>query len=259
MQTIRFFALIFLCLIGTSLDKAWAQSEADKILFLLDQFYYYPQNSKLTKLTARVQWEQLDVASGSGKFLRNPDFKFTWQKAGGRESRKFELIGNRNQYSIPRKFELENQIKNYGELIVPLTLRQKFSGYLGEAEKEIGDKLRLFYKSESSADNVESYSLLVDRKKLKIEKIRFTQRHSPRKVNGTFRYERLGDKWTIAESHSSFKMGGLHYKEISLYRYKKIEDIWLVHRIDQTLKQGNQIFQSHRFKIFDVRLSHSQE
>jgi len=259
MQIFRLFALIFLCLIGTSLNKAWAQSEADKVLFLLDQFYYYPQNKKLVKLTARVQWEQLDVATGSGRFLRNPDFKFVWQREGNQESRKFELIGNPSQYSSTRKFELKNQIKNYGELIVPLTLRQKFSGYLGETEKVIGDKLRLFYKSDSLAENVESYSLLVDRKNLKIEKIRFTQRHSPRKVNGTFRYEKLGGKWTIAESHSSFKMGGLDYKEISQYRYKKIEDVWLVHRIDQTLKQGNQIFQSHRFKIFDVRLSHSAE
>lgn len=257
MLIFRLSALIFFCLIGTC--NSWAQSEADKVLFLLDQFYYYPQNNKLVKLTARVQWEQLDVASGSGRFLPNPDFEFIWQREGNRESRKFELIGNPDQYSTSRKFELENQIKNYGELIVPLTLRQKFSGYQGEAEKVIGNKLRLFYQSDSSADNVESYSLLVDRKNLKIEKIRFTQRHSPRKVNGTFRYERLGDKWTIAESHSSFKMGGLNYKEISLYRYKKIGDIWLVHRIEQTLKQDNQIFQSHRFKIIDVRLSHSAE
>ncbi len=199
------------------------------------------------------------MASGSGKFLRNPDFKFTWQKVGSSESRKFKLVGNPDQYSIARKIELENQISNYGELIVPLTLRQKFSGYSGQLEKVIGDKLRLYYQSNSSAENIEKYSLLVDRKKLKIDKIRFTQHTSPRKVNGTFRYEKLGDKWVIAESHSSFKMGGLNYREVSLYRYKKIDDIWLVHRIDQTLKQDNQIFQSHRFKILDVHLSHSGE
>ncbi|MBT5472194.1 MAG: hypothetical protein HOK41_16440 [Nitrospina sp.] len=199
------------------------------------------------------------MASGSGKFLRNPDFKFIWQRVESSESRKFELVGNSDQYSISRKFELENQISNYGELIVPLTLRQKFSGYRGQMKKVIGDKLRLFYQSDSSAENVESYSLLVDRKNLKIEKIRITQHTSPRKINGTFRYEKRGDKWVIAESHSSFKMGGLRYQEISLYRYKKIKDIWLVHRIDQTLKQDNQIFQSHRFKILDVHLSHSGE
>ncbi len=256
MQIFRLSALIFFFLIGPCLNNAWAQSEADKVLFLLDQFYYYPQNNKLKKLSARVQWEQLDVASGSGKFFRNPGFEFTWQNEGGSESRKFKLIGNPDLYSVSRKLELENQIRNYGELIVPLTLRQKFSNYQGKVEKGIGDKLRLFYKSDSYSDNVENYSLLVDRKNLKIEKIRFTQRNSPRKVNGTFRYEKLGDKWAIAESHSSFKMGGLKYNEISLYRYKKIGDIWLFHRIDQTLKQDNQIFQSHRFKIFDVQLSY---
>ena len=47
--------------------------------------------------------------------------------------------------------------------------------------------------------------------------------------------------------------GELAYQEKSTYRYKKFEEIWLVHRIDQVLKQGNKIVQFHRFKITDVR------
>ena len=39
---------------------------------------------------------------------------------------------------------------------------------------------------------------------------------------------------------------------------QKINNIWLVHRIDQTLKQDNRIFQSHRFKISDVRTAISE-
>ena len=72
-------------------------------------------------------------------------------------------------------------------------------------------------------------------------------------MNGTFRYEKLDGKWVIAESKSHFTMGEFDYQEKSTYRYKKFDEIWLVHRIDQVLKQGNKIVQFHRFKITDVR------
>ena len=95
MSTFRLSTLILFCLIGTS--NVWAQSEADKVLSKLDQSYYYPQhNNGLATVTTRVQWEQLDVASGSGKFLRNPEFKFTWKNVGIKGSYEFELIGDSN-------------------------------------------------------------------------------------------------------------------------------------------------------------------
>ena len=70
-----------------------------------------------------------------------------------------------------------------------------------------------------------------------------------------FRYKKLDGKWVVAESKSRFTMDELDYQEKSTYRYKKFDEIWLVHRIDQVLKQGNKIVQSHRFKITDVHLS----
>jgi hypothetical protein len=258
MPIFRLFALTLFCLIGTGSDVVWAQSEADKILSKLDQSYYYPQHDNgLEKVTARVQWEQLDVASGSGKFLRNPEFEFTWTNDGANGRRDFKLVGDKRDYSIKRKFELKNQIKNYGELIIPLKLKQKFAHYRGVTKKMAGGWARLLYKTDSVEKHVESYNLLVDMNDVKVDKIRFKQRYAPRKVNGVFRYEKVGGKWAITESRSNFTMGELEYKEKSNYRYKKFGDIWLVHQIDQVLKQDNRIFQSHRFKILDVRTTFS--
>ena len=252
-----FRLLILFCLIGTS--NVWAQSEADEILFKLDQNYYYPQhNNGLATVTARVQWEQLDVASGSGKFLRNPEFEFTWKNDGASGRHDFELVGDKRDYSIKRKFELKNQIKNYGELIIPIKLKQKFAQYRGSIKKMAVGWSRLLYRTNATDKNVESYNLLVYMTDLKVDKIRFKQRSAPRKVNGVFRYEKLDGKWAINESRSSFMMGELEYKETSTYRYKKFDDIWLVHQIDQVLKQDNRIFQSHRFKILDAQTSFSK-
>jgi hypothetical protein len=257
MPIFRLSTLILFCLVVTS--NVWAQSEADKILSKLDQNYYYPQQDNgLEKVTARVQWEQLDVASGSGKFLRNPEFKFSWKNDGAKGMYEFELIGEDRNYSIKRKFELKNQIKNYGELFIPLRLKQKFTQYRGSIKKLVGGWSRLLYKTNSTDKNVESYNLLVNMTDVKVDKIRFKQRSAPRKVNGVFRYEKVNEKWAINESRSSFIMGELEYKETSSYRYKKFGDIWLVHQIDQVLKQDNRIFQSHRFKIFDVLTTFSK-
>ncbi len=251
MLIFRLSALIFFCLIGTC--NAWAQSESDEILTQLDQSYYYPQQKGLSKLRARVQWEQLDVASGSGKFLRNPDFIFNWMGDGGKGIRDFKITGDKDQYSIKRKFELKNQIKNYGELIIPFTLRQKFSQYRGQLTRKERGRASLLLRADSPNEPVISYHLMINKKEMKIETIRFKQRTAPRKVSGRFRYEKLDGKWVITESKSRFTMGELVYQETSTYRYKKFDKVWLVHRIDQVLKQDNRIFQSHRFTIADVR------
>jgi len=265
MLDFRLFALISFCLIGIYLNNAWAKPEADEteadeiltqlevdeILTQLDKNYYYPQQT-LSELRARVQWQQLDVASGSGKFLRNPDFMFTWKVSGYEEIRDFKIVGDPGKYST-HELELKSQIKNYGELIIPWTLRQKFSKYRGQLTKEDWGRESLLLRADSDGESVTSYHVMIDKKQMKIETIRFKQRFDPHEVSGMFRYEKLDGKWVIAESKSRFTMDELDYQEKSTYRYKKFDEIWLVHRIDQVLKQGDKIVQSHRFKITDVR------
>ena len=234
----------------------WAQPKPDEILTQLDQSYYYPQNHGLEKLTARIQWEQLDPTSG--KYWRNPDFIFAWDREGGREIRDFKLAKDENLVTMSRDGELEKQIQIYGELIIPLTLKQKFAHYHGKLNKVGRSKTRLLYHSDSLKEQIESYSLLVSMKDMFIEEIRFEQNLDPRKVSGSFRYQKRGDKWVAVESWSSFAIGGLNYQETSNYHYKKFDGIWLVHRIDQTVKQDGQIIQSHRFKVLDVATDFSR-
>ena len=271
MLNFRLSVLIAFCLSGMNLNNAWAQPGADEILSQLDKNYYYPQQTGLSKLRARVRWEQLDVASGSEKFLRNPDFMFSWNDNGGIGIRDFKITGDPEKYSIERKLELESQIKNYSELIIPLTLMQKFSRYSRSCYSSKCSELaqwgkkreRLILSTDPDDESATSYFLVIDKKEMKIDKINLKQQSAPYKVNGTFRYEKLDGKWAIAESKSRFTMGELDsqekstgelaYQEKSTYRYKKFEEIWLVHRIDQVLKQGNKIVQFHRFKITDVR------
>ena len=271
MLNFRLPALISFFLIGMYLNNAWAQPGPDEILIQFDKNYYYPQQTGLSKLRARVSWEQLDVASDSGIFLRNPDFIFSWMDNGGVETRDFKIAGDPEKYSEERQLELESQIKNYGELIIPLTLMQKFSSYSRSCYSSKCSELaqwgkkrkRLILSADSDDESVTSYFLVIDKKEMKIDKINLKQQSAPYKVNGTFRYEKLDGKWAIAESKSRFTMGELDsqekstgelaYQEKSTYRYKKFEEIWLVHRIDQVLKQGNKIVQFHRFKITDVR------
>ena len=66
MLNFRLSVLIAFCLSGMNLNNAWAQPGADEILSQLDKNYYYPQQTGLSKLRARVIWEKLDVASDSG-------------------------------------------------------------------------------------------------------------------------------------------------------------------------------------------------
>ena len=134
-----------------------------------------------------------------------------------------------------------------------LSLDSKFSivlGGLGLIGKAVVKEL---LRADSDGESVTSYHLTIDKKEMKIETIRFKQRFDPHEVSGMFRYEKLDSKWVIAESKSRFTIDELDYQEKSTYRYKKFDEIWLVHRIDQVLKQGKKIVQSHRFKITDVR------
>ena len=161
----RLFALISFCLIGIYLNNVWAKPEADEILTQLDKNYYYPQQTGLSKLRARVRWQQLDVASGSGKFLRNPDFMFTWKVSGYTEIRDFKIVSDPAKYSI-HELELKSQIKNYGELIIPLTLRQKFFKYSGQLTKKARGRESLLLSADSDGESITSYHLMINKKKI---------------------------------------------------------------------------------------------
>lgn len=244
LKTPLVLALVLVCLL---VGQAWGQS-FHSVLSELDQNYYYPQTQGLKSFSAKVQWEQLDVASGSGKFLRNPDFIFTWQVDSGEGLGKFSLAERQEE---DRFLELVPQINSFSELIIPLTLRQKFSGFEGRVNQVKGDKLMLRLKS--MRDSSLSYKILVDSKEGVIRKVRFLQTRSPQNVEGEMSYLKLDGKFAISETRSRFKVNGQDYTEVTLFKYKKVKGIWWVHRIDQTLKQEGSVLQTHIIKLSDFR------
>ncbi len=236
------FAPLF---VGLLISNAWGQS-LSSVLSRLDQNYYYPQKQGLKSLSVRVQWEQLDVASGSGKFLRNPDFNFIW-RAGTRLGR-FELAEGNDHLSGDRVRELTQQISPFSEPIIPLTLQQKFSNFSGKVNTTGKNKLVVGLTQVSSDQD---YKLLVDTKEWVVRKLRFNQSRSPQSVEGEFSYLKLEGKPVISETRTRFEVDDREYLEVTRYTYKKSKGIWWVHRIDQTLKQDDHVLQTYVIKLSD--------
>lgn len=236
-------ALFAPLLVGILISSAWGQS-LDSVLSKLDQNYYYPQKQGLKSLSVRVQWEQLDVTSGSGKFLRNPDFNFIW-KAGSQLGR-FELAEGQEHLSEDRVQELTQQISPFSEPIIPLTLQQKFSSFAGKIHTTERNKLVVGLTQVSSDQD---YKLLVDAKEWVVRKLRFKQSRSPQNVEGEFSYLKLEGKPAISETRTRFEVDEREYLEVTRYTYRKYQGIWWVHRIDQTLKQEDHVLQTYVIKL----------
>ena len=230
------------------INPAWGQS-FNSVLSKLDQTYYYPQKQGLKSFSARIEWDQLDVASGSGKFLRNPDFIFSWQADSFSKLGNFELAKGQEHISGDRAQELSQQIRVYRESIIPLTLEQKFSDFDGRVHVMEGAKLMVRLTSKTASE--QNYKLLVDTREWVIRKLRFQQSHSPQNVEGEFRYLKLDGKPAIIESRTRFEMKGQKYNEVTNYTYKKIKGVWWIHRIDQTFKQGDHIVQTYVLRLTD--------
>ncbi len=234
-------------LVGILISSAWGQS-LNSVLSKLDQNYYYPQSQGLKSLSVRVQWEQLDIASGSGKFLRKPDFNFIWKLGSPSGLGRFELAEGQEHLSGDLVQALIQQISPFSEPIIPLTLQQKFSSFAGKVHKMERNKLVVELTQVSSDQD---YKLLVDAKEWVVRKLRFKQSRSPQSVEGEFSYLRLEGKPAISETRTRFEVDEREYLEVTRYTYKKFKGIWWVHRIDQTLKQEGHILQTYVFKLSD--------
>ena len=234
--------LFALLIVGLIAPTAWCQS-VHSILSKLDQNYYYPQNQGLKSFSAQVQWELLDAGSGSNKFLRQPDFIFTWNQNQDAGLGSFQLAMGQG---VEHRFEeLSQQINPFRESIIPITLAHKFSDFEGSVQEVRKNQLLLKLNPRNGGDL--SFKLLVHSQDLVINKLRFHQthsRHSPEKVEGEFRYIKLEGKRALSESRSQFEIEGQEYTETTRYRYKKVEGIWWVHRIDQTIKRKENILQT---------------
>ena len=242
MQLFKISFYVFLICLFT--NSSWAES-FNTVLAKLDSNYYYPQNQGLDSLSARVQWEQLDVASGSGKFLRNPDLIFSWKKMEGGGQGDFKLADGQEH----RSSEYVRQVMPFREAIIPLTLNQKFLNYKGQVEQADGNNLVV--KLDPDYGSGRHYKFLVDSKKWVIKKLRFG--HTSSSDTGEFRYLKLDDKRAISESQSRFTIKDQKYSENTRYSYKQVGGIWLVHRIDQTIELEGEVMQTYILKLSQFR------
>lgn len=246
----RFSAFLFvLFLVGLLVSSAWGES-LNSVLSKLDQNYYYPQKQGLKSFSARVQWEQLDVASGSGKFLRNPDFIYSW-RSDSFGLGNFELAERQEHVSEGRFKDMVQKIRPFRESIIPLTLKQKFSDFNGKVDEM--DEGKLFVKLTSKIDSKQSYKLLIDSRDWVIRKLRFEQSQTPQRVEGEFRYIKLDGNPAVSESRTRFEIDEQEYKKVTSYKYKNFEGIWWVHRIDQVFKQEDHILQTYVLRLTDFK------
>jgi hypothetical protein len=236
-------------LVGMLIASAWGQS-LNSVLSKLDQNYYYPQSLGLKSFSAKVQWEQLDVASGSGKFLRNPYFNFIWEIGAPDGLGRFELAEGQEHLSEDLVQELTQQIRQFSEPIIPLTLQEKFSSFVGKVHTTERNNIFVGLTQVSSDQN---YKLLVDTKKWVIKKFRFKQSRSPKNVEGEFSYLKLGGKYAISETRSRFELDERQFLEVTRYTYKRSKRFWWVQRIDQTLKQEGNTLQTYVFNLYDYK------
>ena len=89
------------------------------------------------------------------------------------------------------------------------------------------------------------------------QKIAVKQSRSPKNIEGDFSYTKNEGKLAISESLSRFEVDGRLYSEVTRYSYKNIKDIWRVHRIDQTLKQGDHVLQTFILRLSDFHPTRS--
>ena len=247
------FALFLLIPAGYP-SSADCLENAGKILKDLDAHYYYPQKQGLKKLSVQVQWEQLDVITDSGMYLKNPPLVFNWEKeASGSSHGVFKFADDSFEVSKERKRELLNMLENYKEVLIPKTLTEKMSGHVGKIKTARKQKRLLEFSSNNPQAPVRQYDLMVDLKQKHVRKIRIERNEAPLEVKSEVRYTEKSGKWLIAESRSRFRVGAMDYDETTEYVYRRAGKFWLVGKMTQTIKSDDRIIQSFVFRFSNYR------
>ncbi len=229
-----------------------AQKNVAQILKKLDATYYYPQRNDLTSLVATVVWEK--GFSGNDNYATNPTLKFSWNGNSGK--RTFNVAGSSLELPSEEQTRLLQFFSNYKEALLPKTLNEKFSRYLGRASHgNFGTQIVLEIKD--FKDGISRYSLLISDKLHHISRMLIDRIEAPTKVAGEFKYIQRDGYWLVSESIARFNLGGQPYEEKTLYYYREIENIWLVNKIDQTLTKDDKKLSRFIFRVKDYLLNWS--
>jgi hypothetical protein len=236
-------------------SPAYCLENTGQILKELDAHYYYPQKQGLQKLSVRVELEQLDVFTDSGKYLKNPPLEFVWENSPAGVKSVFKLVEESAAISSDRRRELLGMLENYKEIVVPETLSDKISEYTGQIKfTKKQNSLVEFVASDSSAV-ILKYGLLVDRERKNVRKIRLERKNAPHKIESDVSYISKDGKWLIAESRSRFRVGEMKYEETTEYVYRRTGKFWLVGKMSQTLKVDDRVLQSFIFRFHDYKIN----
>jgi hypothetical protein len=249
-----FFPLVIFFLPALFLPPAHALESAEQIIRELDVHYYYPQQRGLKKLSVQIDWEQLDVASDSGRYLKNPPVTFFWEKRVGSKG-VFTLTDSSFEVSLERKREILRMLQNYQEVVIPQTLAEKLANYKGQIKIAKKRRLLLAFSALSPDAAIQKYDLLVDLKQKSVKKFRMERNSAPLEVKSDIRYTQKEGKWLTAESRSKFRVGEVDYFEITEYVYRRIDNFWLMGKMTQTIKTDDRIIQSFIFRFRNYQIN----
>lgn len=254
LQKIVFLAFFFLP--GLFLSPAFSLESAEQIVKELDAHYYYPQQHGLEKLSVRIDWEQLDVITDSGRYLKNPPVAFFWEKSpAGWSKGVFKLADKSFEVSEERSKELLEMLENYKEIVIPQTLAEKMSNHKGQIKVAKKNKRLIEFVSRKTNATVQKYDLMVDLQERVVRKFRMHRIKPPVEVKSDVRYTQKEGKWLIMESRSKFRVGEMDYNETTEYIYRRVKNFWLVGKMIQTIKTDGRIIQSFIFRFRDYHIN----
>ncbi|SVC62914.1 uncharacterized protein METZ01_LOCUS315768 [marine metagenome] len=252
--------LVVLSIIGTNFfaPVSSAQSKVEQLLNKLDENYYYPQKKGLVRISSQLQWEQENIGSKKIFAIKKPDFIFEGEFDGKTFRKRIKSYGIKKNTSEEEVIESIKFLNNYLDAFFPKTLREKFVHYKGIIGFRGASEIRLLLKKTEPTDDFNEYELFIDKKKWRISKIIVRQNQDPKKVEGKFFYAQKDEKWVVAETLSSFEINGHEFIEKTKYKYRAIESLWLVHEVNQTVKQDGNMILSYRFNLNDHKLRSKQ-
>jgi hypothetical protein len=253
LQLLPFFAVILLSTVFQS--SAYCLESAGQILDELDTHYYFPQKQGLQKLSVRMEWEQLDVVTDSGMYLKNPPVDFFWENSPAGSKSVFKLADRSFEVSKERQQELLNTLENYKEIVIPQTLEEKMANYKGQIKVVKKQKRLVEFVSRKAGADIGKFGLIVDLGLKNVRKIIIERKNAPFQVESDIRYSQKDGKWLIAESRSKFRVGEMKYQETTEYVYRRAGKFWLVGKMSQTLKMDNRVLQSFIFRFRDYKVN----
>jgi len=232
-----------------------AQSEIKNLLNKLDSHYYYPQKKGLTSISAKLTWEQQDTSAKNTFFFKKPDSRFKGKLSNHIFEKKIISSSGNQNLSNNEKTEYINILNNYLDAFIPKTLYEQFLNFKGQIKRPHKNKIILELMGKTSIENTKQYELFIDGKKWRISKIHIRQNQEPKSIEGNFFYTRRDSQWVVKETLSEFTVNNQTYIEKTEYTYKNLQNLWLVKKIKQTVKQEGHLIRSYRIQLNDYKVN----